>query len=100
MLAVGRALMMRPKVLLVDEPSLGLAPLIVEELFEALKEVRAQGIGVLLAEQNVALALSAADRAYVIEGGEVVLSGPAAGMLENPRVREAYLGTPTGGEVT
>ncbi|TBH21524.1 ABC transporter ATP-binding protein [Thermus thermamylovorans] len=91
MLAIGRALMGFPKILLVDEPSLGLAPRLAEEVLLALKRVVEEGVGVLLVEQNVALSLEVAGRAYVMEHGRVVLQGQAARLLEDPRVREAYL---------
>lgn len=92
MLAIARALMLEPRLLLVDEPSLGLAPLLVEELFRALAAVKQEGIAVVLAEQNVHLALRIADRACVIEEGRVVLEGPAPALLDDPRIRDAYLG--------
>jgi branched-chain amino acid transport system ATP-binding protein len=92
MLAIGRALMSRPKLLLLDEPSLGLAPKVVQDIFAILGELVADGIAVLLVEQNARLALGFAQRAYVLEGGRVVLSGPSAELLENPDVREFYLG--------
>jgi branched-chain amino acid transport system ATP-binding protein len=92
MLAVGRGLMLRPRFLMLDEPSLGLAPLIVDATFEKIAEVRRGGIGILLVEQNVQRALSLADRGYVLEGGQVVLKGPSQTLLENPHVKVAYLG--------
>ncbi len=92
MLAVGRGLMLRPRVLMLDEPSLGLAPIIVDMTFEKIAEVRWQGIALLLVEQNVQRALSLADRGYVLEGGRIVLEGTAASLLENPHVKVAYLG--------
>jgi branched-chain amino acid transport system ATP-binding protein len=92
MLAVGRGLMLRPRFLMLDEPSLGLAPLIVDATFEKIAEVRRGGIGILLVEQNVQRALSLADRGYVLEGGQVVLQGPSQTLLENPHVKVAYLG--------
>lgn len=92
MLAVGRALMSRPRLLLLDEPSMGLAPLVVEKIFETLREVAAQGVTLMLVEQNANLALQISDRGYVLEGGRVAISGPAAGLLQDPRVRAAYLG--------
>ena len=92
MLAMARALMSRPKVLLLDEPSMGLSPLMVEKVFEVVREVAAQGVTLLLVEQNAKLALEAADRGYVMESGLVIMSGPADEMLDDPRVRAAYLG--------
>ncbi|PYE51809.1 ABC transporter ATP-binding protein [Deinococcus yavapaiensis] len=91
MLAVGRALMSRPQVLLVDEPSLGLSPLLTHTVFGALKEVNREGVGVLLVEQNVLQSLKLASRAYVLENGRVVKQGLAADLLKDPGVREAYL---------
>ncbi|WP_038046083.1 ABC transporter ATP-binding protein [Thermus caliditerrae] len=91
MLAIGRALMGFPKILLVDEPSLGLAPRLAEEVLLALKRVAEEGVGVLLVEQNAALSLEVASRAYVMEHGRLVLQGPAHALLEDPRIREAYL---------
>ncbi|MEY2632247.1 MAG: hypothetical protein RIR00_901 [Pseudomonadota bacterium] len=92
MLAIGRALMSRPKVLLLDEPSMGLAPLMVERIFQVVQEVAQQGMTTLLVEQNARLALEISQRAYVMESGEITLHGPAAELLDNPRVRAAYLG--------
>ena len=92
MLAMGRALMSRPKVLLLDEPSMGLAPIMVDKIFEVVRDVSAQGVTVLLVEQNTVLALEVANRAYVIENGHIVLDGPARDLASHPRVREAYLG--------
>ena len=92
MLAIGRALMARPKLLLLDEPSMGLAPLVVNEIFETIKEISADGTTVLLVEQNVRQALKIADYAYVLETGKMVLSGSADEVRHNPRVMEAYLG--------
>ncbi len=92
MLAIGRGLMARPKVLLLDEPSMGLAPVLVEEIFNIIKEINAQGTAILLVEQNAAMALSVAKRAYVLETGNIVLSGPAEEVLHNPQVQSAYLG--------
>jgi len=91
MLAIGRALMGFPKILLVDEPSLGLSPRLAEEVLLALKAVAGEGVGVLLVEQNVALTLEVAERAYVLGHGKVVLEGPASALAQDPRVREAYL---------
>jgi branched-chain amino acid transport system ATP-binding protein len=92
MLAVGRALMGRPQLLMLDEPSLGLAPLIVRDLFRIIGALRAQGVAILLVEQNARAALRLADRAYVLELGRVVLSGPADDLAGDPRIVEAYLG--------
>jgi branched-chain amino acid transport system ATP-binding protein len=92
MLAVGRALMSRPRLLLLDEPSMGLAPIVVEKIFDTLREVAAQGVTLLLVEQNANLALQLSDRGYVLDNGQVTISGPAAALLEDPRVRAAYLG--------
>lgn len=92
MLAIGRALMARPKLLLLDEPSMGLAPLIVEDIFRIIQNVNEEGTTVLLVEQNANLALSVADKGYVLETGRIVLSDTAANLLENEAVREAYLG--------
>ena len=91
MLAIGRALMGFPRILLVDEPSLGLSPRLAEEVLLALKEVARGGVGVLLVVQNVALSLEVAERGYVLEHGRVVLEGPAQALAQDPRVREAYL---------
>jgi ABC-type branched-chain amino acid transport systems, ATPase component len=92
MLAIARALMCRPRLLLLDEPSMGLAPLMVERIFEVIRDVSAQGVTILLVEQNARLALQAAHRGYVMESGVIVMSGPASEMLDDPRVRSAYLG--------
>lgn len=92
MLAIGRALMSKPKLLLLDEPSLGLAPLVVQQIFRIISEIHSQGMSVLLVEQNAFQALKVAQRAYVLETGKVTLEGPAEEMAENPKVREAYLG--------
>jgi branched-chain amino acid transport system ATP-binding protein len=92
MLAVGRALMSRPKLLLLDEPSMGLAPLVVEKIFATLREIAAQGVTLMLVEQNANLALQLSDRAYVLESGRVAISGRAADLQQDPRVRAAYLG--------
>ena len=92
MLAMARALMSRPKLLLLDEPSMGLSPLMVEKVFEVVRNVSAQGTTILLVEQNARLALQAAHRAYVMESGLVTMSGDASTMLDDPRVRAAYLG--------
>ena len=92
MLAVGRTLMSRPKILMLDEPSLGLAPLIVQHIFEIIREINKKGVTILLVEQNANMALKTADIAYVLETGEIVLKGSGKELLENPEVREAYLG--------
>ncbi|HTX53907.1 MAG TPA: ABC transporter ATP-binding protein [Candidatus Baltobacteraceae bacterium] len=92
MLAIGRGLMLRPRLLMLDEPSLGLAPIIVDATFEKIAQVRKEGIGILLVEQNVQRAMGLADRAYVLEGGRVVLSGSSRDVLNDPHVKVAYLG--------
>ncbi len=92
MLAMGRGLMSRPSLLLLDEPSMGLSPLLVEEIFRIIKEINAQGTSILLVEQNALMALSVAHRAYVLETGNIVLQGSARDMRENPQVKAAYLG--------
>ncbi len=92
MLAVGRALMSRPKVLMMDEPSLGLAPLIVKEIFEIIKEINKQGVTVLLIEQNANMALHTADVGYVLETGRITLTGSGKELLNNEAVKKAYLG--------
>ena len=92
MLAMGRALMSRPKVLLMDEPSMGLSPIMVDKIFEVIKEVSAQGVTILLVEQNASRALGIADRGYVMESGLITMSGDAKTMLNDPKVRAAYLG--------
>ena len=92
MLAIGRAVMSRPKLLLLDEPSLGLAPLLSEEVYAQLATITSMNLTMLVVEQNTALALSVARRAYVIEHGDVVLQGAAAELMDHPRIREAYLG--------
>ena len=92
MLAIARALMGDPKLLLLDEPSMGLAPMMVARIFEVVREIAARGVTILLVEQNARLALELAHRGYVMESGEISLSGKASELLDNPRVREAYLG--------
>jgi len=92
MLAMGRALMSRPKLLLLDEPSMGLAPMLVEQIFSIIQEINAGGTTIMLVEQNANMALSIAHSAYVLETGEVVLQGPAKELAANPEVRKAYLG--------
>ncbi|HSV17907.1 MAG TPA: ABC transporter ATP-binding protein [Casimicrobiaceae bacterium] len=92
MLAMGRALMSRPRLLLLDEPSMGLAPLMVQKVFETIVAVSREGVTILLIEQNAKLALEVSGRGYVMESGEITLSGPAATMLHDPKVRAAYLG--------
>ena len=92
MLAVGRALMSRPKILLLDEPSLGLAPLVVQDIFTIIQEINRQGVTVLLIEQNANMALKIADLAYVLETGTITISGTGAEVLADERVKEAYLG--------
>ena len=92
MLAMSRALMSQPKLLLLDEPSMGLSPIMVAKIFEVIKDISAQGVTVLLVEQNARLALQAADRAYVMDSGLITMSGDAKQMLDDPKVRAAYLG--------
>jgi branched-chain amino acid transport system ATP-binding protein len=92
MLAIGRALMARPRVLLMDEPSMGLAPVLVEQIFDAIQEINRQGTTILLVEQNAYMALQVAHRGYVLQTGQVVLQGSAAELRENPEVKRAYLG--------
>ncbi len=92
MLAIGRALMARPKLLLLDEPSMGLAPLVVEEIFQVIQDIKAAGTTILLVEQNARKALSIADYAYVMETGKIVLEGKGAEVAKDPKVMEAYLG--------
>jgi branched-chain amino acid transport system ATP-binding protein len=92
MLAMGRALMSRPKVLLLDEPSMGLSPIMVDKIFEVVRDVSARGVTILLVEQNASRALGIADRGYVMESGIVTMNGPAKELLNDPRVRAAYLG--------
>ena len=92
MLAVGRALMSKPKMILMDEPSMGLSPLLVKEIFDIIREVNAQGITILLVEQNARMALSISHRAYVLETGTITIQGDAKDLLNDPRVKKAYLG--------
>jgi branched-chain amino acid transport system ATP-binding protein len=92
MLAIGRALMSRPKLLLLDEPSMGLAPIMVQKIFEVIRAVAAQGMTILLIEQNAKLALQTSQRGYVMESGEITFNGEAAALLDDPKVRAAYLG--------
>jgi branched-chain amino acid transport system ATP-binding protein len=92
MLAIARALMSRPRLLLLDEPSLGLAPLVVRTIFEIIRDLHAAGVTILLVEQNASLALQNADRGYVLEAGQITIEGPAADLLADERVRKAYLG--------
>lgn len=92
MLAIGRALMSRPRLLLLDEPSMGLAPMFIAQIFEIIKEIQKQGVTILLVEQNAAKALSVADRAYVLETGNISMVGTGAELLNDPAVRKAYLG--------
>ncbi len=92
MVAIGRALMARPKLLMLDEPSLGLAPLLVKEVFDIIRELKADGRTILLIEQNAAEALACSDRAYVLRVGEVAMEGSSRELLQDPALREAYLG--------
>ena len=92
MLAVGRALMAKPKMILMDEPSMGLSPLLVQEIFDIIGEVNRQGITILLVEQNARMALSISDRAYVLETGRITIQGKAGDLLNDERVKRAYLG--------
>ena len=92
MLAVGRALMSRPKIMMMDEPSLGLAPLVVKGIFDIIREINKQGVTILLIEQNANMALRTADTAYVLETGRMTLSGSGRDLLTNEAVRKAYLG--------
>jgi branched-chain amino acid transport system ATP-binding protein len=92
MLAMGRAIMSRPKLLLLDEPSMGLAPLMVQKVFETVLAISGEGVTILLIEQNAKLALEVSNRGYVMESGTITLSGDARDLLSNPKVREAYLG--------
>lgn len=92
MLAMGRAIMSRPKLLILDEPSMGLSPLFVKEIFSVIKKLKEEGVTILLVEQNAKMALSIADYAYVIETGKITLEGPAQELLNNPDIKKAYLG--------
>jgi branched-chain amino acid transport system ATP-binding protein len=92
MLAIGRALMSRPRVLLLDEPSMGLAPVLVEQIFDIIREINSQGMTVLLVEQNALMALGIASRGYVLQSGEIVLADDAGALADNPTVQKAYLG--------
>ncbi len=92
MLAVARSLMSRPKIMMLDEPSLGLAPIIVQNIFDIIKEINAEGVTILLIEQNANMALRIADMAYVLETGNIVMNGTGKELLENPSIKEAYLG--------
>ena len=92
MVAIGRALMARPRLLLLDEPSLGLAPAVVDQMFDIIRVIHDEGVAMLLVEQNVVRALAIADRAYVLEEGRVVAAGPPATLREHARIQEAYLG--------
>jgi branched-chain amino acid transport system ATP-binding protein len=96
MLAIGRGLVQRPDLLLLDEPSMGLSPLLVSEIFRMIVEINKAGTTILLVEQNASMALAVADRAYVLETGEIALEGKASDLRENPKVRAAYLGDVTG----
>ena len=93
MLAMARAMMSKPKILLLDEPSMGLSPIFVKEIFDIIKELNAAGTTILLVEQNAKVALSIADRAYVLETGKVVMEGTGQELLNDPKVKEAYLGS-------
>ena len=92
MLAIGRALMAQPQLLILDEPSLGLSPLLVQELFQVLKTLNAQGVSILLVEQNVVQALKISQRAYVLESGKIVMQGSSAELQRSDRIRASYLG--------
>ena len=93
MLAIGRGLMSKPKLLMLDEPSLGLAPIIVKNIFEVIKQINRSGVSILLVEQNVRIALGLAQRAYVVENGRIIQHGDAKGLLSDEQVKDAYLGT-------
>jgi branched-chain amino acid transport system ATP-binding protein len=92
MLAIGRALMAKPKVLLLDEPSMGLAPILVESIFETVRRIHAEGTSILLVEQNALMALDIADRGYVMQTGQIILADTAANLAANEQVRQSYLG--------
>jgi len=92
MLAIARGLMAKPRILLMDEPSLGLAPILVQEVFRVIKEINSTGTTILLVEQNATMALSVSHRGYVMETGSIVLQGAAKDLLQNPQVQDAYLG--------
>ena len=92
MLAIGRAMMGRPRLLLLDEPSLGLAPLVVRKIFQIIREINAEGTTIFLVEQNAHMALTVADRGYVLQTGRVILTDAASMLLEHPDVKKAYLG--------
>lgn len=92
MLAIGRALMSKPRLLLLDEPSMGLAPLLVREIFEIIKNINSKGTTVLLVEQNASMALSIANRAYVLETGSIVITGTGEELMKSDRIQKAYLG--------
>jgi branched-chain amino acid transport system ATP-binding protein len=92
MLAIGRGLMLQPKLIMLDEPSLGLAPIMVEAAYEGIEKIHRQGVAILLVEQNLQLALSFANRGYVLENGQVALQGSAPELLEDPRIKASYLG--------
>jgi branched-chain amino acid transport system ATP-binding protein len=92
MLAIGRALMSKPRLLLLDEPSMGLAPLLVREIFEIIKNINSEGTTVLLVEQNASMALSIANRAYVLETGSIVITGTGEELMKSDRIQKAYLG--------
>ena len=92
MLAVGRALMCRPKLMMMDEPSLGLAPLVIKDIFKIIQEINKQGVTILLIEQNANMALKVADKAYVLETGKIAMEGTGTELLENPEIKAAYLG--------
>ena len=93
MLAMGRAMMCRPKLMMLDEPSMGLAPILVQQIFDMIQTLHKQGVTILLVEQNASMALAIADRAYVLETGKISMEGPASDLLHNDAVRAAYLGS-------